>query len=259
MMTEDFLLWVGIDWGSRVHQVCVLDQRRRVLVERSVKHTGEAISRFADELVVLAKGDPTKVAASIETTWGAIIDTLLERGVAMFSINPKQLDRFRDRHTVAGAKDDRRDAFVLAYSLSTDTRLFRRLCLGDPKIVKLRELVRVHEDLTPEVVAHGNRLSEQLHRYYPQLLELGSVYTDRWLWELWELAPYPEKTQLLSMATVRTLLRRHRIRRLTADQVMDTLTSVPLSVAPGVGAACVEHITMLDSKAPDGPPQAPGV
>ena len=26
----------------------------------------------------------------------------------MYAINPKQLDRFRDRHTVAGAKDDRR-------------------------------------------------------------------------------------------------------------------------------------------------------
>jgi transposase len=41
-------------------------------------------------------------------------------------LNPKQLDRFRDRHTVAGAKDDRRDAFVLADSLRTDRPAFRR-------------------------------------------------------------------------------------------------------------------------------------
>jgi hypothetical protein len=32
----------------------------------------------------------------------------------VFSINPKQLDRFRDRHTAAGAKDDSRDAYVAA-------------------------------------------------------------------------------------------------------------------------------------------------
>jgi hypothetical protein len=44
-----------------------------------------------------------------------------------FSINPKQLDRFRDRHTVAGAKDDQRDAFVLADSLRTDAVLMAML------------------------------------------------------------------------------------------------------------------------------------
>ena len=32
----------------------------------------------------------------------------------MHTINPKQLDRLRDRFSVAGAKDDRRDAYVLA-------------------------------------------------------------------------------------------------------------------------------------------------
>jgi hypothetical protein len=32
----------------------------------------------------------------------------------------KQLDRFRDRYSVAGAKDDKRDAMVLADSLRTD-------------------------------------------------------------------------------------------------------------------------------------------
>jgi hypothetical protein len=49
------------------------------------------------------------------------VETLMEQGFAVFSINPKQLDRFRDRYSPAGAKDDRRDAFVLADSLRTDS------------------------------------------------------------------------------------------------------------------------------------------
>src|SRR5204863_9464647 len=48
--------------------------------------------------------------------------------------NPKQLDRFRDRFTVAGAKDDRRDAHVLADSLRTDRHAFRRLSNDEPVI-----------------------------------------------------------------------------------------------------------------------------
>jgi transposase len=48
------------------------------------------------------------------------VEVLVERGFHVFAVNPKQLDRFRDRHMVAGAKDDRRDALVLADSLRTD-------------------------------------------------------------------------------------------------------------------------------------------
>ena len=38
----------------------------------------------------------------------------MERGFKVHAINPKQMDRFRDRFTLAGAKDDSRDAEVMA-------------------------------------------------------------------------------------------------------------------------------------------------
>ena len=60
------------------------------------------------------------IAVAIEVPHGPIVETLLERGFQTHAVNPKQLDRFRDRFTVAGAKDDRRDAHVLADSLRTD-------------------------------------------------------------------------------------------------------------------------------------------
>src|SRR2546428_10033158 len=52
-----------------------------------------------------------------------------ERGFHVLAMNPKQLARFRDRHTMSGAKDDRRDACVLADSVRTDQPSFRRLHL----------------------------------------------------------------------------------------------------------------------------------
>lgn len=244
-MCEQLVLWVGIDWGNATHQVCVLDQNQRVLVQHSVEHSGEAIGKLADQLVSLANGEPRAIAASIETTWGAIAETLLDRGISVFSINPKQLDRFRDRHTVSGAKDDRRDAFVLADALRTDQKLFQPLHFKDAQIVELREVVRVHEELRAEIVALGNRLAEQLHRFFPQVLELGSVHTDRWLWELVKLVPRPSKARRLKPAKIETLLKRHRIRRLSTDQVLDTLRSPPLLVAPGVVTACEQHIRIL--------------
>jgi len=238
-------LLVGIDWATEAHQVCVIDCQRNVLAERSVRHVGKAIAALADELVALANEDPKRIAVSIETPRGAIIETLMERGIAVYSVNPKQLDRFRDRHTVAGAKDDRRDAFVLADSLRTDPAAFRRVRMGSPELVQVRELVRVHEDLTGEVNALGNRLREQVHRFYPQVLELGSVYQDRWLWDLLELVPTPKQAAQVRPAQVRVILKKHRIRRLMAQEVLHILRTEPLQVAPGVAQACMQHIAML--------------
>src|SRR5262245_41218623 len=140
MAESEYQFFVGVDWGSQTHVVCVLDPGRQRIAERSIPHTGRGLTALADELTALAA--PGRIAVAIEVPRGAIVDTLLDRGLHVFSLNPKQLDRFRDRHTVAGAKDDRRDAFVLADSLRTDRPAFRRVQADHPRVVGLRELSR---------------------------------------------------------------------------------------------------------------------
>jgi transposase len=235
--------WVGVDWGSEHHQVCVIDAKRKVLWERSVPHTGQGLHDLVDAL--LDGCDSARVVVGIETPRGAVVETLVERGVRVFSINPKQLDRFRDRHTAAGAKDDRRDAFVLADSLRTDAAAFRQVSIGDPQLIELRELTRLHEDLVEERGALGNRLGDQLRRYFPQILSLGSVYIDLWLWALLDVAPSPARAKKLTVAKVTGILRKHRVRRLTAESVLEVLAAKPLTVAAGVTEAAVMHITAL--------------
>src|SRR4029450_12135709 len=165
--------YVGIDWGSQQHQVCVLDRDRHVVGERVVDHTGSSLAQLVTWLWGLSAGHPQRVAVAIEVPRGAIVEGLIERGFHVFAINPKQLDRFRDRHSVAGAKDDRRDAFVLADSIRTDLPSFRRLHLDTPQLLVLRELSRAEETLLEEFRRSANRLREQLHRFYPQMLQLG--------------------------------------------------------------------------------------
>ncbi len=70
------------------------------------------------------------------------------------------------------------------------------------------------------------------------MLALGSVYREAWLWDLLELAPRPTKAQQLEATKVSDILKKHRIRRLDAKRVIETLSSVPLPVAPGVVEAC---------------------
>jgi Transposase len=126
--------FVGIAWGSQRHQVCVLDRDRRLVGERAVDHAGASLAQVVAWLWTLSAGQPERVAVAIAVPRGAMVEGLVERGCPVFAMNPKQLDRFRARHSVAGAQDDRRDAFVLADALRTDHPSFRRLRLDAPPL-----------------------------------------------------------------------------------------------------------------------------
>ena len=235
---------VGIDWATAAHRVVAVDIEKRVVGERSVPHEGAALAAFATWLADLG-GEPREVAVALETPRGAVVDVLLAHGFHVFALNPKQLDRFRDRHTVAGAKDDRRDALALATALVTDLAAFRRLQPEHPLILELRELSRLEEDLQVEAQRLSNRLREQLHRYFPQLLQLVPAADEPWLWALLERAPTPSAAQQLPRATIQTILTRHRIRRVDADAVRARLRTPALPVAPGTVQAAQRHVAVL--------------
>jgi transposase len=188
-----------------------------------------------------------EVRVAIEIPHGAVVETVLERGCQVFSINPKQLDRFRDRFSPAAAKDDRRDAYVLADSLRTDPHCFRRVRVEQSTVLELREWSRMHDELTRERVREVCRLRDQLRRYFPQYLELtDDDLAANWVLELWKCVPTPqEATKRSSAPAVAKILKRHRIRRITTSEVLKTLRKKPLSVAPGTVEAAVAHIRLV--------------
>jgi transposase len=244
-MTGETKRWfAGVDWGSERHQVCLLDGAGAVVGERAFAHGGAGLVALCDWLVSLA-GDPGSVAVAIEVPHGPVVDVLLDRGFAVHAINPKQLDRLRDRLSVAGAKDDRRDARVAAAGLRTDRHLFRPVRVGDPGVIELREWSRLAEELQQERLRLANRIRQQPWRYYPQLLELGEDVTAEWILALWSVAPTPAKAAQLREATVARLLARHRIRRLDAASVLGVLRQPAITVAAGVTEAAVLHLRSL--------------
>jgi transposase len=235
----------GIDWANASYAVSILDATRKKVAEFSVPHSGKGIADLIDRLMRLVEGEPSVLAFAIEIPRGAIVEALVERGFHGFSVNPKQLDRFRDRHTVPGAKDDRLDAFVLADSVRTDRHLFKRTELEDPLIVQLRKISRADDDITIELGRLTNRLREQLHRFFPQALTLSPAADDVWLWDLLTLATTPAQARQLRRTKIERLLQAHRIRRITTDQVLEVLAAPDLHVAPGTVEAAASHITLL--------------
>jgi transposase len=189
--------------------------------------------------------EASQVHIAIEVPHGPVVETMLERGFKVYAINPKQMDRFRDRFTLAGAKDDSRDGEVMSSSLRTDPHCFRLLAVADPVVVELREWSRIAEDLSGERNRLTNRFHEQLWRYFPAVLELDADLGSEWLLDLWETVPAPDKAARIRETTIARLLKRHRIRRFDAAQVLSVLRAVPVRVAAGTAEAASAHIATL--------------
>jgi len=247
-MSDEIRWFVGIDWASEQHRVCVIDADGKGVAERDVSHDGSGLSELCGWLVERTGAAPREIAVAIEMPRGPVVETLLERGFKIFSINPKQLDRFRDRFSVAGAKDDSRDALVLGCSLRTDRNAFRYLSIDDPLIIELREWSRMHADLQQDRNRLANRVREQLWRYYPQALKLGDDLAADWFLDLWSQVPTPAKAARVSEKTVARLLKAHRIRRLDAAETLRILRQKPLAVAPGTTEAASAHIRTLAAR-----------
>jgi transposase len=190
-----------------------------------------------------------QIAVAIETSHGPVVEMLLERGFQVYAINPKQLDRFRDRFTVAGAKDDSRDAHVLGDGLRTDRRAFRRLNIEDPLVIQLREWSRMLDDLQQERTRLSNRVRQQLWRYYPQALELaGDDVAANWFLDLWQQVPTPTKAERAKEAMITRILKANRIRRIDAAEALRILRQPSLSVAPGTTEAACAHVRALAAR-----------
>jgi transposase len=237
--------FVGFDWGSEKHRVALFDRTGNLIGRRDVAHSATAYAEFGDWLLRTTQASPAEIAVAIETTHGPVVDALIDRGFRVYAINPKQLDRFRDRYSVAGAKDDTRDADTLGRSLRTDPEAFRALSPDNPLIVQLREASRTAAELTRDLGRLTNQLRDLLWRYYPQMLALDDNLAAPWLLELWQHAPTPAKGARLHKETVARILKTHRIRRLDADQVRTVLREPPLPSAPGVTEAATGHIRLL--------------
>ena len=244
-MPDPFRFFVGIDLGSQTHQVHVIDAAGQSLGQRSVAHRGSDLEQLFAWLSQLTGAEPQQVAVAAEAPHGAMIEACLDHGLAVFSINPKQLDRFRDRFSVAGAKDDSRDARVLAHSLRTDQHCFRLLDLADPRLLRLRELSRAQDSLGVDFRRSANQLWQFLQRYFPALLTLVPAADEPWLWALLQIAPLPASAARLRPAKLEQLLKQHRIRRFTAAQLQDQLREPPLPLAPGVAEAVAEQVLLL--------------
>jgi transposase len=154
-------VFAGVDWASADHAVCVVDPAGAVLWRHTVSHSRAGLIRLTTRLAELGA---TRVG--IERPDGPVVEALLDAGLRVAVVPPRQVKNLRSRYGRAG-KDDRFDAYVLADAMRTDGHRFTDLTLDTAETTGLRALVRARQDLVEVRIGLVNQLRATLEVAFP--------------------------------------------------------------------------------------------
>jgi len=227
------VLFVGDDWAEDHHDVEVQDEVGRRLGKAKL---GEGIAGIARLHELIAEhldqdAEAQQVVVGIETDRGPWVQALLAAGYRVWAINPLQVARYRERHSVSGAKSDAADAHTLADMVRTDRHQLRPIA-GDSDLAEaIKVVARAHKTLIWERTRHTLRLRVALREFFPAALEAFAELSAAEALELLGRAPDPVSAARLTTAQITGALKRAR-RHHAADKAQ--------AIRAALGA---EHLT----------------
>lgn len=154
--------YAGVDWASRAHAICVVDEHGTALDRFEVEHSEPGLRALGRRL---ARAGVARVA--IERPDGPVIDALFAADLEVVVIASRHVKALRTRYGTAGNKDDRADAYLLADVLRTDGHRLRALRPDSPETVTLRATVRARKDLVQTRIRLTQQLRAHLELVYP--------------------------------------------------------------------------------------------
>src|SRR3954465_4147232 len=156
----------GADWASTDHAVCVIDAAGTVLWRHTISNSRAGLTRLTTRLAELGVA-----RVGIVRPDGPVVEALLDAGLPVAVVPPRQVKNLRSRYTRAG-KDDRFDAYVLADAMRTDGHRFADLTRDSAPTVGVRALVGPRQDLVEIRVGLVNQLRATLELAFPAAVGL---------------------------------------------------------------------------------------
>jgi transposase len=242
------MLFVGVDWGERHHDLCLLDPDGSVLATHRVADGLAGVGEL-HALVAAHAEQPGQVAVGIETDRGLLVAALVAAGYQVYAVNPQVVSHYRGRHSSSRAKSDRSDAKVLADLVRTDRHNHRQVAGDSPLAEAVKVLARAHQNLIWSRQRHVNALRSALREFYPgALVALGAQLAEPEALAVLELAPTPEQGRQLTRTVVRQALvdaGRRRNLQTRVVTVYDALAAPQLAAPAPIEAAYRQVVAAL--------------
>lgn len=218
------MIFVGIDWSEEHHDVEVMAESGQRLRSLRIAHGVDGLSRLQAAVAELA-ADPSEVVVGIEADHGLLVNVLVASGYAVYPINPLTAARYRDRHSLAGNKSDRRDAAMLANAVRTDRQQLRPLRGDTEQALEIRARARAHFRAIQLQNQLRNQLRSRLLEFYPVVVPLLSDDLRDALAVL-SVAPTPAIGRTLSLSKLESSLRRQGRQRHVATRAQAIQTAL---------------------------------
>lgn len=205
---EQKMLYVGIDWANDHHDIVITDDSAKTLDQFRIDHSCGGFALLHSH-IANHKIPPRFVLIAIETRRGLLVHDLLQKGYTVYAINPKAVNRYKDRHVLSKAKSDVLDALSLGHLLRTDRHLFRPL---KPLPEDYRLLDRLCGDLRKAVDEKSriiNQVISCLKEFYPKALEMFSMNSQIFI-DFLDAFPDHDVLSACKKKTFLAFLRKHR-------------------------------------------------
>jgi transposase len=176
--------FAGFDWASDHHDVIIVDTSGKLVADFKFDHSAAGWLLWKEKIAAYPK-----LGVAIETSFGAVVEQLIDSAVRVYPVNPASAKRYRERKFPSGTKTDRHDAWSLADALRTDGHGWRVLSPKDPIIEELRMLCRDEVALIEERTALINQARQAARDYYPSVLEAFDDWTVPSTWAFVERFP----------------------------------------------------------------------
>jgi transposase len=143
------VLFVGDDWAEDHHDVELMDTSGRRLGKARLAEGVAGIARLHAMIGEYLGEDAgaVEVKIGIETDRGPWVAALAAAGYVVYGINPLQVARYRERHSVSGAKSDAADAHTLADMVRADSHQLRPVAADSAEAEAVKVISRAHKTL----------------------------------------------------------------------------------------------------------------
>ena len=200
------LVYIGIDWSEKKHDVCFMHANGEVLQTIQVTHSVSGfvtLNKCREELGV----DANACVVGLETAHNLLVDYLWEQDYEqIYVLPPNAVKSAQRQYRQSGAKDDRWDARLIADLLRMNQDRYSVWRPDNPLTRRIRSVVTLLNDLNQEVMRNCNRLRAVLLRYYPVALELFSKLDGPVTLAFIRTYPTPQASAELTFDQLRTFL-----------------------------------------------------
>jgi transposase len=236
---------LGVDWADEFHQVWVSDPQGKKVAEMKVEQRPKGMSELGRWLHE-RKAEGIELWAGIEKPHGRIVDFLLDHGVVVYPINPKALDRARDRFRMSQSKSDSFDAYVLAEFVRTDHAHLRALQPDSDEAQELKMLTRDHYRLVRHKTRLLNQIEVTLKEYYPRPLEVFSDLESKIALDFLQQYPTPRDLSGLSRRQWnRFAKQKHHLGEARRKELWEKLSQPQLAIPDHVVRAKAQLLAVL--------------